>query len=125
MSSGAQKEDDIANEGKCKNENHSSNDRSSELVDDSKSPEAKKSKYENSTNSVCQIDDNLEEDIGIFMIIRLSFLLYSKISNVRVDNNDLVLFSFQRYQLAVGVEYLLDNILTRPLYLFFWNHWQL
>jgi len=65
LSSGAQKEDDIANEGKCKNENHSSNDRSNELVDDSKSPEAKKSKYENSSNSVCQIDDNLEEDIEV------------------------------------------------------------
>merc|ERR1712126_630226 len=49
----------------CKNENHSSNDRSNELVDDSKSPEAKKSKYENRSNSVCQIDDNLEEDIEV------------------------------------------------------------
>ena len=76
LSSGAQKEDDIANEGKCTNKHYSSNDRSNELVDDPKSPEAKKSKYENSSNSVCQIDDNLEEDIGIFMIVTLSFLLY-------------------------------------------------
>ena len=75
MSSGAQKEDDIANEGKCTNKNHSSNDRSNELVDDPKSPDAKKSKFENSSNSVCQIDDNLEDDIGISIVITLSFVL--------------------------------------------------
>ena len=75
MSSGAQKEDDIANEGKCTNKNYSSNDRSNELVDDPKSPDAKKSKFESSSNSVCQIDDNLEDDIGISIIITLVFVL--------------------------------------------------
>jgi len=65
LSSGAQKEDDIANEGKCTNKHYSSNDRSNELVDDPKSPDAKKSKFESSSNSVCQIDDNLEDDIDV------------------------------------------------------------
>merc|ERR1712212_1396326 len=40
LSSGAQKEDDIANEGKCTNKN-------------------------NSSNAVCQIDDSLEDDIDV------------------------------------------------------------
>ena len=65
MSSGAQKEDEIASEGKCSSKNHSSNDRSNELVDDPKSPDAKKSKFENCSNAVCQIDNSLEDDIGI------------------------------------------------------------